>query len=265
MPLKITCYADRRKHKSGRLCCILAEGFDGQVVYDAKKPQPGVGCFYGVTPRQRGLFMAVQNSGDDWYYVDNGYAPSAVKKYNNLPLEIFRITKNAAQCDGVTGPGNPMRRDIYMPEIKPWTNSGREVLVCVQSEWHHTVWGEPRNIWLDRTLAALAGHTDRPVIVRDKPLREPDTVPLRQALKTAWAVVTYNSRVAIEAVLAGVPAFVAVPCAASPMAHETLSLIEHPMRPDGRAEWAAILAANQWTALEIQSGKAWRELQERGS
>jgi hypothetical protein len=116
-------------------------------------------------------------------------------------------------------------------------------------------------MWLDKVLSALAASTDRPIVVRDKPLRNPDMPPFEEALKTAWAVVCHSSRVANEAILAGVPAFVTAPCAALPVAGTDLTKIEDPHRPDGREEWAAWLAANQWTVPEIVSGRAYAELQ----
>ena len=41
------------------------------------------------------------------------------------------------------------------------------------------------------------------------------------------------------------------------MASGELRDIENPPMPDGRADWAARLAANQWTAEEIRAGVAW--------
>jgi hypothetical protein len=254
------CYADRHKHKSRRLCKLFADGCDGKVVYDAASPQGTPAFFYGVTPRQVDLFTKVRASGD-WYFCDNAYAPCPAKP-NGQPMELFRITREAAQADG-TGTGDHYRRVLYMPPVLPWKRGGRDILVCLQSADHHALWGEPRDAWLRRSLRTLRAHTGRPVVIRDKPLRSPATEPFEQALSTAWAVVTWNSRVAIEAILSGVPAFVGTRCAASPMAGDDLTKIETPPRPEGREEWAAVLANSQWTVPEIISGYAWRALQER--
>jgi hypothetical protein len=221
--------------------------------------QPGDACFYGVTQRQYSLFDEVKKSGRTWYYCDNGYAPCMVRKDNGRRLELFRLTVKAAQITGI-GEGDPERRDLYMPEILPWRKSGREILVCVQSEWHHRLWGSPRDRWLQKVVTEIRKYSDKPIIVRDKPLRNRKEIPFERALETAHAVVTFNSRVAVEAILAGVPAYVSVPCAASFVAMDSLEQIDNPPRPSGRAEWAAYLAANQWTADELQTGKAWSDL-----
>lgn len=261
MVVGMIAYADSGKTKSRRVCNLWKDGTGAAFIPNAPTPvNDDVAFFYGVTPNQLDLFNAVRASGQDWVYCDNAYAPCPMIKPNGGRMELFRMTMNAAQCTGI-GEGDPTRRDIYMPPIEPWRRGGSDVLVCVQSEWHHTVWAdEPRSVWLRRTLKMLKKHTDRPVIVRDKPLRKPGTIAFDQALRNAWAVVTYNSRVAIEAILAGVPAFVSVPCAASPMAGADLAQIENPLRLDGREEWAAVLAANQWTVTEILAGIAWRQL-----
>jgi hypothetical protein len=251
------CYADTRKRKSGRLCRLWAAGTGAKVVYDAKGIIPDrPAFFYGVTARQVDLFKEAQASDIDLYYADNAYAPCPILGESGKPLELFRITKGYAQCNGL-GAAHLPTRAYYLPRIEGWRSGGREILVCLQSELYHDIWAGKREDWLRSTLDTIDAHTDRPVIIRDKPLRNRSEVPLEVALETAFAVVTLNSRVAIEATLKGIPAFATLPCAASPMCPADLSLIEHHPKPDGREEWAAVLAANQWTVNEIITGEAW--------
>jgi hypothetical protein len=69
--------------------------------------------------------------------------------------------------------------------------------------------------------------------------------------------VTWTSNVAVEAIVAGVPAFVSRYSAAAPMAGMLDTLehrIETPPMPDGREGWAASLAYGQFTLAEIASG-----------
>ena len=260
--MTVWCYVDSAKRKSRRLARLFASGCAGRIAQNAKTLFPGEAFFYGITPRQRVLWTQAQGTRTTYYYGDNGYAPGPAKA-DGQPTEIFRITRNARQVTEI-GRGDADRRDRYMPPIRPWHRNGRDILVCLQSAYHFDLHGGglTRDRWLSETMASLRQYTDRPIIVRDKPLRKPGEMPFEVALALAWAVVTFDSRVAVEALLAGVPAFVTAKCAASPMAGRDLSRIEDPPRPDGRAEWAAWLAANQWTAAEIGDGTAWRDLNE---
>lgn len=262
MAPQLICYEDGFKAKSKRINKIWSMALGVPRLRNAKQPVPGAPAFfYGVTHRQISLFDKIRSSGLDWYYCDNGYVPAVRYPGSRYATELFRITKNAPQIDG-TGKPDHKRRELYMPEIKPWRQNGRDILVCLQSDLHHELWGSDAGSWLKDTMATLSRVTDRNIVVRDKPLRDRSAVPFSVALKNAYAVVTYNSRVAVEGILAGVPAFVSVTCAASPMANTDLKRIEHPDRPEGREEWSAVLAANQWTLQEMESGRAWRDLQE---
>jgi hypothetical protein len=114
---------------------------------------------------------------------------------------------------------------------------------------------------LERTLAELKRHTDRPIVVRAKPQPGETAVPLERALAEAHALVTHSSNVAVEAAIAGTPVFVAPSSAAAPVGLTDLSQIETPVRPD-RGSWLAHLAYAQYSMDEVKSGQAWRMLLE---
>jgi len=101
------------------------------------------------------------------------------------------------------------------------------------------------------------------VRVREKPHAGARNAPLAMDLIDCWAVVAHSSNVAVDALLLGVPVFVTDRCGARRCADTDLSHIESPRMPDDREEWAATLAAQQWTLEEMRSGLAWRMLQEQ--
>jgi hypothetical protein len=84
---------------------------------------------------------------------------------------------------------------------------------------------------------------------------------LREALRDCWALVTWSSAAANEALLAGVPVFTAADCAAALLGRTDFSKIEVPVYPEGRTVWAAALAGQQWSLDEFRHGVAWRTLQ----
>lgn len=203
------------------------------------------------SPRLWPLLTRARAEGRTWWYGDKAYLGREA---------YYRITRDAFQHDG-SGQAGPERFRRTGWRVRPWRSGGGHVLVCPPSEAFQRLMGTGG--WLPATLATLARHTDRPIRVRAKPphhLRDRD--PLAPHLEGAHAVVTFMSNAAVEAVLAGIPVFVTGRCAASAMGLADLALIESPLRPDGREQWAWNLAANQWTLPEIRAGLAWRMLQE---
>lgn len=202
--------------------------------------------FYGVRQPWQHLWLQAKAEGRDWLYGDNAYFDCARERY-------FRITRNAIQHTGDgASDGRRFRELGLMPQV--WQRDGTEILICRQSdEFMRVVAGRPD--WFADTYAALRRITDRPVVVREKD----DTKPLQAALRRAWAVVTWSSACAIQAVLAGVPVVCDAACAAAPFG-TPLDEIEKPRRLEGRTRWASVLADNQWTLDELRDGTAWRAL-----
>jgi hypothetical protein len=83
--------------------------------------------------------------------------------------------------------------------------------------------------------------------------------PLVGDLRDAWALVPHSSNVAVDAVLAGIPLFVASTSPAAPAGRTDLD-IENPTMPD-RESWWASLTCQQFTLREMADGTAWRLMQ----
>jgi hypothetical protein len=158
--------------------------------------------------------------------------------------------------------------------IEDWRSGGGHILIAGMGDKGARAEGQEPARWERNAIAEIRRYTDRPIVYRPKPSwhtakpiegtrfspREEDVGVL---LRTAHAVVTHHSNVAIEGILAGVPAF----CwggVAKDMALQDLSRIEKPVRPDGRAEWAADIAWCQWSIAEMAAGDAWRYLKNEG-
>lgn len=224
-------------------------------LYPSAYPPERPTAFYGVVGIEE-CFRLAQQSGRDWYYIDNSFVDSARGKQ-------YRVGRNELQPARLLRPDYDRLTALEL-KIEPWRRDGRHIVVVMQSEdfmtgvvrWSGGVVG-----WQQHVLEALNAHTDRLIVLRhwsrDKLERARS---LKQDLEGAWALITHMSAAANEAVLAGVPVFVTGQCAALPMGLSDLSAIERPRRPDGRHEWAAGLAGAQWTLDEFKSGIAWRAL-----
>ncbi len=128
--------------------------------------------------------------------------------------------------------------------------------------------------WERRAVAMIRQHSARPIIYRPKPnwenplpLQGVETAPkdqdLMEALRGCHAVVAHHSNAAVEALVAGIPAFV-VEGIALPMGRSDLAMIEQPRYPGTRAQWLADAAWTQWSVAEMSSGAAWRHLKDEG-
>jgi len=197
----------------------------------------------------------LKDSTRNWYYIDNPY-------FDATRGECFRITKNALQHSGL-GVSDCKRFNALNIKIADWhaADAGKHIVVCEQSADYMQVVAQYPGDWLDQTLRALRTATSRELRVRkwqrDKTIAA-NTLPVD--LMGAHALVTWNSAAAITAILAGVPAIVHTPCAASPMAGTPLDDIERLPQPEGRYNWCGVLADNQFTLDEMRSGYAWEVL-----
>lgn len=163
-------------------------------------------------------------------------------------------------------------------ELKPWTNTGTNIIICVQRSDSHQWHGQPStNQWLSDTVSTLRRYTNRPIVVRAHPrqrtqeisgcmLQIPksikdsyDSFDFDRCLSNAWAVVNWNSGPGVQAVVGGVPAFVGNSSLATPVANLDLKNIENPNRPD-RTQWIDFIASTEWTVEELSSGYPIRRL-----
>jgi hypothetical protein len=206
---------------------------------------PGDVALFGSLARWQ-LLQQAQQEGRRWFYGDHAYFGRR---------RFFRITRNAYQHDAA-GSADLTLLDQHGIRPQGWRRAGANVLLCPNSPAFMAAFGLDADAWVAETSAALRSHTDRPIVVRWKH----DSGSLEGALDDAWAVVVYVSVCGVHAALAGVPCFATAPCASAAFGTRDLSLIERPVRPDNRAEMAAVLAANQWTEAQIRRGVAWEKL-----
>ena len=243
--MTVTCYAAPAKRRSLKWCQAFAKGCGGAWVEDGQL-RDGPAALYGK-PELWHLFEAVRRDGRDWWYGDNGY----------FGRRLYRVTRGAVQHSGV-GPGDHDRLRRLGVEVRPWRRGGRHVLICPPGSVYGRLNGFDAAGWLAWARTTLARFTDRPIRVRPKSDRA--RRPLAADLEDAHALVACASNAAVEALCQGVPVFVTKRCAATALASGPLARIETPATPDGREDWAACLAANQWTLQEIADGDCWRAI-----
>jgi hypothetical protein len=240
-----TAYAVLGENTSPRFAKAFAKGCHGRLT-TKDELQEGPVALFG-SPARWNLLQAAVEQGRTWYYGDHGFFVRGNQ---------YRITKNGYQHPGV-GNADPTRWRALRRTIEPWRKTGRTVLLCPQTPRYHELFGMNVNEWLADLIAIIQNCSDRRIVIRTKT----DVTPIEVALQDAWAVVSFSSAVAIDALLMGVPNFTLAPWASAyRMGCPDVRQIETPFYPDNREDFCAVLANNQWTSHEIGRGTAWHAL-----
>jgi len=218
---------------------------------DETGPRPGIPVVWGVLRGSDRVIEIARGAGQHFFYIDHAY-------FGRGHGLNYRISRNAYEA-GAVRDCPPDRISALGVRPQPWRTSGSSILVCPPTQHFMDAHGCPN--WLNDTLDRVRRATDRPVEIRRKPRTGEPVEPLENALGRTWAVVTHSSNIAVEAVTAGVPAFVAPTSAALHVSETDLDRIETPRRPD-REAWLAHLGYSQFSFAEIRDGTAWRILVE---
>jgi len=244
-------YAVSSERTSPIFCLSFAAGCGGRVVYDLRLRSGPVAMF--GSQQLTAILKKARAHGRAWYYGDHGYFRR---------FKFYRVTLNAFQHDGLTGKGDPARLKELGVKVRRWRKGGRHVLVCPPDAAYAARNNFSEIEWLNDVRAVIEANSDRPIRVRDRVGAERNPVSLEDDLEGAWALVAHHSNAAVEALIVGIPVFVTGDCAALQMACTDLKKIETPCYPEGRARWASVLAANQWTLDEMAAGDCWRKIAE---
>lgn len=206
------------------------------------------------TPSTWPLLAAAQRDGRTWYYGDHAFYRRG---------RYYRVTMNAYQYQPslqAIARATPDRfRALHIEMAPTWKKQGTAVVVCPNSSVYMAQHGINAHEWTMDCVRQISQATDRNIIVRWKV--QAGRRPIYRDLDDAWAVVTYNSACAVDALLVGVPVFVLCPWATTArMGLSDLSKIESPVYPESRQQFLWELANHQWTLPEIAAGYAWEAL-----
>lgn len=222
----------------------------------------------GVTSKSEVTACAKENR--DFYYIDTGYFgnfpselnPSGKKKYH-------RVVKNENQhttiLDYPDDRWKILKSQNKILEWKGWKRYDKKILLVMPNPKACRYYDHDYDTWAKTTQEQIKKYCDLPVEVRIKGSRSyrNHEYSIYDALDSGvYATVAFNSIAALESILYGVPAFVTVPCAASPLASTDLSKLSAPFYPDKELiqKHCHGLSYGQFTTQEIESGFAWNIL-----
>ena len=223
--------------------------------------------FSGITTMAP--IQQARRHGLDYWYVDSGYFG------NNKRKTYLRVCKNSIHASGdiVSRPRD--RLDQLQLSATTGVDTapiprGRQILVvppdakqCVHFGIHSA------EQWLTQTVSAIQQFTQRPIMIRTRPVsrttRLTDDSLLSALANDVHVMVTFISNSAVEAVLHDIPVISLGPSACVRVSPWTLDSIDSV--PDIDAEvkeaWMRHLSYCQFNQAEMLSGQAWQILNPR--
>ena len=122
--------------------------------------------------------------------------------------------------------------------------------------------------WVTEVKMELMKHTDRELIVRNKPRpgNEWWNTNIREQLKDCHCLVTNMSIASVDAILNRVPVITDGRNVAWAVASRDAKFVEKPFRPGKKIvnEWLKFITEQQFTMSEIENGTAYKLLDEQG-
>ena len=208
----------------------------------------------------------------DYWYIDTGYFGNFPSPGNsNGKKKWHRVVKNEnQQVEMANVPSdrweNLLKED---PRLKwtGWKNYNKKILLVMPNPKACKWYGIDYDKWVEDTTNTIKEQIDLPIEVRIKGSRRErnNGYTIYDAFDSGvYATVAMNSMAALESVLYGIPAFVSVPCAASPLSSSNLKELKNPYKPDYELIYkhCCNLAYTQFTTDEIIDGTAY-ELTEK--
>jgi len=235
--------------------------------------------------RGSGLAMKqAKSEGIDYYYMDHAYFNPGYSGKGWM-----RITKNGHACntlkpcnaDGYNGFAASSSKNI----MHPWSGpKGDKIIICPPT--HAVQWFFEDYNWetsvVERLKNILPPEQHDRIVVRPKP-KEPivdekgNLLQLRvnaqigslaKDLEQAYCVIAYNSMVALEATLKGIPVITSEHSCCKHVSFQ-IEDIQNPetfnREPGNRQAVLNWLANNQWKMAHLEEGSAWLRLQENYS
>jgi hypothetical protein len=207
----------------------------------------------------------------DFYYTDTGYLANYIGPGNPTGVKLWhRIVKNSLQHHTIRE-CPPDRWQTLLAQDKRlewrgWKNYDKKILLVVPNAKSCVHYGIDIETWKNTTVDEIKKFSNLPIEIRYKASRRErnNGYTIYDAFDSGvYATVTFNSIAALESVLYGIPAFVSVPCAASPLASTDLSQLANPVKPDIDLilKQCYSLAYGQFTLEEMYNGTAWKLLQ----
>lgn len=228
--------------------------------------------FAGMIRGEGLIYKWCKQNNKRFFYLDHAYLNRGYNT-NHPDNEWFRITDSDFLWNKMEHRNSDRWHQFFAEKhsLKPWRLNGQNILVLPPSEATKYIFPKTK-LWLEHTLRILDRYTDKPIIVREKPtqqiinqnnqivrsLKFNHENTIEEELENAYAVVTYNSGVTVQATLEGIPVVCDQNNAAAPISNQ-LQDIENPLFMS-REPWLHQLVHHQYKTSEMINGEVWNWL-----
>jgi len=209
-----------------------------------------------------------QNTKRDFYYIDTGYLGNFPSIGNPSGKKIWhRVVKNDVQHSNIKdAPDDRWKKLIGQDPTLQWSgwkNYNKKILLVLPNPKATKFYNIDYDQWVSETTEKIKTYSNLPIEVRVKGSRSDrnNVYSIYNAFDTGvFATVSFNSIASLESVLYGIPAFVSVPCAATPLTSTDLSMLKNPYKPDTDIiiKQCRNISYGQFTTEEIANGTAWK-------
>jgi hypothetical protein len=224
----------------------------------------------GVTSKSE--IVECQKNNRDFYYIDTGYVGNFPSDVNKSGKKWWhRVVKNDLQhLTSLEVPGdrweNLLKQDRRLA-WGGWKPYNQKILLVLPNPKACRYYDVDCDQWIAETTEKIKTYSNLPIEVRVKGARSERNhgYSIYSAFDSGvYATVSFNSIASLESVLYGIPAFISVPCAASPLASTDLSMLKDPYKPslETITKQCRTLAYGQFREDEILDGTAWKILNE---
>ena len=231
--------------------------------------------FWGLAGKNITHIKGCIERNEEWWYVDNGYLTQQITRYpepkiHDYDKTYFRIVKGGLHTKNGKS-GSVERLGILEQQgidvkFKGWSD-GEHILLCPSSPTVTQFINDiSQDEWVESVKSELRQHTDRPIKIRNKPRpgNEWWNTNIKDDLINCHCLITNMSLAAVDAVLNQVPVLTHAHNIAYKMSINNLPNINTPYKPPREIvePWLNWLSHNQFTISEIESGLAYKTLNE---
>lgn len=218
----------------------------------------------GILRGTEQLLWRAKENNINYYYMDHAYFFRADKHTPNKITneKSYRICLNGENLNYLVNDKMNVedlyrikknKNLIFPKNIVPST--GNKILICPPSYAISRYYKFENGVqdWLEKTIKIVKEQTDKEIIIRFKDSK----TPWIKDFENAYCIITYQSTIAIEAILRGIPCFCDKSSSSAPVSNTSLNL-NQPFKPtlNQIEKWVDGLLANQFTMDEIRSGVA---------
>lgn len=203
---------------------------------------------YGILRGTGDIFNHNRRHNIDYYEVDRGYVnPNHYDGY-------YRISKNGLQAQYLEHELPDDRLSKLKYERAEWFSPKGRIIICPPSEYIEQYSGFTPSWWENEIIQSIG---DKPYKVRDKS----DARPLNDDLQGARCVITFNSNVAIDAAIKGIPIITGMYSVAGRWSQNSMANVTNDtLTVQDPIELLKFISYNQFTLEEIKDGTAWKIL-----